>query len=154
MQPAVQLISPTYNDNPFFNELFTQLFEKKINLNGFPDAQKEMIIKIQFKAFESRYNNSNVIPYLITYGKSKAGKAILEKLNNSILLSDITILYQFRNLGIGGRVIDLIKNKLSSNQNKIILHVDKGNPALRLYQKKGFKIISKNEIQFEMEWQK
>jgi ribosomal protein S18 acetylase RimI-like enzyme len=65
---------------------------------------------------------------------------------------DIALLPEYRNAGIGARLIRDLQNEAAQTGRSLRLHVETFNPALRLYERLGFHSVSASGIYLEMEW--
>ena len=92
---------------------------------------------------------------IINLKTDKIGRIIVNRSEREIQLVDIALLPDYRNLGIGSKIIsDLIVESQNTGL-PIILQVARDNRlALKLYKKLNFKIISENEMKFSMCWEK
>ena len=59
---------------------------------------------------------------------------------------------QYHALGIGSRVLALVKRKAQEKQLAITLNVLLDNPAKQLYLRHGFVIFAENELEYAMRW--
>ena len=65
----------------------------------------------------------------------------------------ISLLPKYRGLGIGARLLDALLLLLRENGNRqASLSVQKENPALRLYQRMGFRIVAEKGTEYLMLW--
>jgi ribosomal protein S18 acetylase RimI-like enzyme len=80
------------------------------------------------------------------------GRILVDRGESSILLNDIAVLTEYRNAGIGSRLIqDLIKEATAAGK-PIMLHVLTSSPAVRLYERLGFSRTGDDGAYFEMKW--
>ncbi len=74
--------------------------------------------------------------------KREIGWLYLSKEDNSFSLFDIEIKEEFREKGYGNRILQTTLKDAFKQANKILLHVSTNNtPAIKLYEKNGFKTI-------------
>lgn len=134
---------------PLKNTEVQVIIDFNINLiNSYEDLQS-----VNYEKLISWVNhkvNSNIESYkTISFNKDNVG--FLRVINNkeSVEIDDLCIYKQFRNLGIGSKVI----NSIISNYSKpVFLYVFKKNiDALRLYNKLGFNIIEELETRYIMQ---
>lgn len=71
---------------------------------------------------------------------------------NKIHLIDISILPQFRGQGIGSFLLKGMLAEAASLDKCVFIHVEQSNPAMRLYQRLGFKLEQDDGIYLQMEW--
>jgi hypothetical protein len=76
------------------------------------------------------------------------GRLIVNRTDDGILLMDIALLPDFRNLGLGASLL----RSLQAEGKKIILHVIRSNPAVNLYQRLGFIFVGEEAFYAKMEW--
>jgi GNAT superfamily N-acetyltransferase len=69
-----------------------------------------------------------------------------------ILIVDIALLPEFRGVGIGGALFRDLLAEAAETGRQVTIHVDKFNPALRLYQRLGFQIVQDAGADWRMEW--
>ena len=71
--------------------------------------------------------------------------------NGELFINEISILKEYRNKGIGTKILE---EQLKENQSKgirTILQVFKDNPAKSLYERLGFKVYGETETHYQME---
>ncbi len=79
-----------------------------------------------------------------------AGRLSVDTYDTYLYLNNIQILPEFQGRGLGTRIIQDI---LTSAGNKSVkLRVLRGNPAKRLYERLGFKVVRETDERFWMEW--
>ena len=71
--------------------------------------------------------------------------------NNSLYLGEIQIKSTYRNRGIGTTILQCIIDRSSINYQCIWLQVLKGNPAIRLYRRLGFKTFTETKTHYKMQ---
>ncbi|MES2796825.1 MAG: GNAT family N-acetyltransferase [Bacteroidota bacterium] len=72
--------------------------------------------------------------------------------NNSRII-DISILPEYRNKGIGRKILTDILSQAQRENKKVSIHVEAFNPAMKLYESLGFEKISEtNGVNFLFEW--
>ena len=150
----IQLRRRSEIDLEFFVELFSEMKNSELSLEMLPEKVKDQIISMQFHGFErSIYANyPNLIDEVIIYISKKAGRLLLHKDENSIRIINISLLNDFRNLGIGSAILRDIVEEANKTRKSILLEVDKINPAMHLYARLGFKIIEENELKYAMKY--
>jgi ribosomal protein S18 acetylase RimI-like enzyme len=87
----------------------------------------------------------------------KDGEAIglvkLGVMSNSLHIRQFQLLPECHNLGIGSKVLTLVKKKAIQLKLPITLNVLLDNPALSLYLRQGFVVTGDNELEYQMRWQ-
>jgi ribosomal protein S18 acetylase RimI-like enzyme len=126
----------------------------ELALTGWDEAAKQGFIEMQF-ALQAQYYY-DVYPeadYLVILSDERpAGRLYLQRWEREIRIIDIAILPEFRNQGIGtGLLHDLFKEATEEGK-RVSIHVEKLNPALRLYERLGFRPIEDKGVYLLMEW--
>lgn len=68
-------------------------------------------------------------------------------------LIQVQLLPEFQRLGIGSHLIGRLQEECRLAMRPITLHVFASNPALKLYERLGFKVAEQDEHSFQMHWQ-
>jgi ribosomal protein S18 acetylase RimI-like enzyme len=85
-------------------------------------------------------------------GDWPAGRLLVLRLADEIRLADISILPEYRNAGIGRKLIEDLLVEAAVAGKPVRLHVEKSNRARRLYERLGFVEIGDTGSHFFMEW--
>ena len=90
---------------------------------------------------------------IITYDKIPVGCILVWEIDNHIHFRHFYLLLEYQNKGIGSHVLGNELKKADEAGRVTKLGVLKINPAIKLYQRLGFKVIDTNEFQYLMERQ-
>jgi GNAT superfamily N-acetyltransferase len=110
---------------------------------------------MQFKARRSWYTTAypDAVECIILRGDTPAGTMITLRTSKELRLVDIALLPEHRNCGIGAHLISNLLANAESSRIPVSLRVLQGSPAIRLYQRLGFKPRAGDEgIYLEMEY--
>ena len=140
-------------DTTFIEAVYGSTRADELNLTKWPEQQKRAFIIMQSMAQLTEYkkNYPGAIYQIIIYKKKSAGRFYTWETDNEIRLIDITLLPAFRGKGIGTHLLQELIKKSNAVQKKLSLHVEPGNPALKLYQRLGFSYIKNNGRHYYME---
>lgn len=100
--------------------------------------------------FRESFNHKLV--KIIQCDGSDIGMIKVEKRARFIFLGDIQIFRKYQNKGIGRKLITDVLEQARKNKLPVKLRVLKGNPAIRLYRRLGFKRTSTLTNCHEMTW--
>ena len=82
-----------------------------------------------------------------------AGRIIVDRRPNEIVLVDIVIAEDHRGKGVGGEIMRQLQTEATTAGKPLVLRVDKANPAAQgFYRKLGFTVTSEKDILIEMRW--
>ena len=65
---------------------------------------------------------------------------------------DIALLTEHRSAGIGGQIMEEVLDEAAAAGKPVRIHVEQNNPAMRLYNRLGFRKIGNTGIYDLMEW--
>lgn len=137
-------------DEPFLLEVFASTRAEELEGLGWDENQKLTFIKMQFLARERAY--PRVDNKIILLDGRAIGRLLVDRSETEILLTDIAILTEYRNAGIGSSLIqDLLREAAASNK-PLKLHVFETSRAVRLYERLGFRRTGVESAYLEMTW--
>ncbi|KAA3609217.1 MAG: N-acetyltransferase [Calditrichaeota bacterium] len=135
-------------------EIYASTRENELALVPWTIEQKAVFVKQQFDAQHSYYREHfSKAQFLMVLGDGEpVGRLYRDDRENEIRIIDITLLPKFRGKGIGGKILrDILAD--GKRRNVLVrIHVEKHNPALRLYRRLGFQSIEEQGIYYLMEW--
>ena len=140
----------TPEDEPFLLEVYASTRSEELEGLGWSDDQKLVFIKMQFMARERCY--PRVDNRIILLNGRPVGRILVDRGESSILLNDIAVLTEYRNAGIGSRLIQDLMKEATAAGKPIMLHVLTSSPAVRLYERLGFTRTGGDGAYFEMKW--
>jgi ribosomal protein S18 acetylase RimI-like enzyme len=141
-------------DEAFLFELYASTRADEMALVGWDKPQQESFLRMQFKAQQSSYATQfpNADYRIIVHDGRVAGRLIVDRSGEDILLIDIALLPEFRSAGIGSVLMKQLMVEAAGAQKPIKLHVETFNRARRLYERLGFRPTGDNGIYLEMVW--
>ena len=146
----LSLREATPEDEPFLLEVYASTRLEELDGFGWSDDQKQAFIKMQFLARQRTY--PRVDDRIILFEGRPVGRMLVDRNDESILLRDIALLTEFRNAGLGSRLIkDLMKEATDAGK-PIQLHVVTSSPAVRFYERLGFSRSGGDNAYLEMKW--
>jgi len=151
VQVDLLLREATPEDEPFLLEVYASTRAEELQGVGWDDNQKQAFIKMQFMARERTYPKAG--NRIIVLNGRPVGRLMVDREDALIRLRDIALLTEYRNAGIGSRLIhDLMKEATAAGK-PIELHVVSTSPAVRLYERLGFRRSSDDPAAYlQMKW--
>jgi ribosomal protein S18 acetylase RimI-like enzyme len=119
-----------------------------------PPEQKEEFLRSQFAAQTLHYkkNYDGAVYSIILVDGVSAGRLYLHERPDDLRIMDIVLTAEHRGSGIGSILLgDILERAAAANQ-AVSIHVEQYNPALRLYERLGFRNINTNGVYLLMEW--
>jgi ribosomal protein S18 acetylase RimI-like enzyme len=127
-------------DLPFLREVYGATRMDELALTTWDDAQKSAFIDMQFTAqhayYQEHYARAEFLVILVN--GIRAGRLYVNRGTDDIRIIDIALLPAARNRGIGTRILKALLAEARATRRTVSIHVEKFNPAMRLYQRLGF----------------
>lgn len=150
---VIRLRSIEPEDMPFLKILYAAI---RIDLQQMPlaTAQKEMLIDQQFQNqhFQYQTNYSGAALNLVLIKEVPIGRLYLHQRAEEIRIMDIALLPTYQNQGIGTFLLQQVLQEGRDSSKAVSLHIEKSNPALKLYKRTGFKVKGEVAFRYFMEW--
>jgi len=137
-------------DEAFLLEVYASTRIEELEPFGWDDNQKQAFIRMQFMARERIY--PRVDSRIILLNGQPVGRMLVDRGEGTILLRDIALLREYRNAGIGSQLIRDLMKEASAAGKPIALHVVATSPAVRLYERLGFRRLDGDTAYLEMKW--
>lgn len=130
------------SDLDFVRELFRSTRQEEVAQTGWPEDVQRDFIDNQFEAqhrhYEAHYSDAEWL--IVTRGGRPIGRLYLFEDENEFLIIDVTIAPDARGEGIGGAILEDIFALAAPSGKRVSIHVEKNNPARRLYLRVGFRM--------------
>lgn len=140
----------TPDDQPFLFEVYASTRIDELQGTGWPDEQKLAFIRMQFLVRER--SQPRVDDRIILLNGKPVGRMMVDRGEAAIVLRDIAVLTEYRNAGIGSRLIQDLLEEAASAGKPVQLHVVATSPAVRLYERLGFCRTGDEAAYLEMKW--
>lgn len=127
----------TPDDEAFLLEVYASTRLEELEGIGWDDNQKQAFIRMQFLARER--SQPRVDNKIILLNGRPVGRMLVDRTESPIVLRDIALLTEYRNAGIGGSLVQELMTEAASAGKPIRLHVVASSPAVRLYERLGFR---------------
>lgn len=143
------------DDDPFLFQLYSSTRLEEIAPFGWPQAQQESFLRMQFTARQRWYAMSypGAEHHIIERDGAAIGRMMVFRQPPAAVLVDIALLPEHRGKGIGGGLVQQLIRQCGQEKLPLRLQVLRTNPALRLYERLGFIPIGGDQIYIEMERQ-
>ena len=140
-------------DEAFLFELYASTRQAELDAWGWPPEMRQAFLTMQFKASQGRRQMFPDAEFqIVLLDGFSAGRMIVHRTREALLLVDIALLPQHRNAGIGTALLRRILGEAAGSKKPLRLQVLKNNRAERFYQRLGFVRTGESEMHWEMEW--
>ncbi|WP_425104209.1 N-acetyltransferase family protein [Ancylobacter sp.] len=138
--PHLSLRPETPDDAPFLAALFASVRGPEFEGNGWPEEVRDAFLAQQFRFQSAHYAHhyADADFSIVERHGAPVGRFYLHRGLTDHRIVDISLLPEARNQGLGGALLDIACAEADRLGRVASLHVDKSNPAQRLYARKGF----------------
>jgi ribosomal protein S18 acetylase RimI-like enzyme len=117
------------------------------------EAQKEAFLRHQFDAQDAwwRENYGGASFDVILVEGESAGRLYVHRGPSEIRIVDIALLPEHRGNGVGTRLLEDLLAEGDGTRKTVTIHVERMNPALRLYERLGFSVAEDKGVYLFLE---
>lgn len=147
--------SITDADLPFLARLYASTRAEEVaRAPGWSEQQKREFLQLQFDAQHRFYQEQfpRADYQIIERGGEPIGRVYTDRRDAEIRLIDIALLPAHRGGGLGRLLIEDLQEEASEQGLPLRIHVEKNNPAYRLYLRLGFETIADKGVYDLLEW--
>lgn len=143
------------DDEEFLCDVYRGTRRDEVAAFGWDEAQQDAFLNMQFTARQRAYKMqfSRARHSIILFTEIPAGRIIVDRTNDRIVLIDIAVLPEYRGQGIATHLIRQLQDEATESMKVVVLRVDKTNVAARdFYERLGFSVAGETDILNSMEW--
>lgn len=150
MVVTLQSIKP--GDEPFLYRVYAGTRQEELAPVPWTEAQKEAFLRMQFAAQHQHYQEhyQDATFSVILSDGLPAGRLYVARWPEEIRIVDIALLPEHRNAGIGTSLLEALISESECAGKPLSVHVERFNPALRLYERLGFEKVADKGVYFLM----
>jgi ribosomal protein S18 acetylase RimI-like enzyme len=117
------------------------------------DAQKDAFLRAQFDAQDAWWheNYAEASFDVIVVDGEPAGRLYVHRGPSEIRIVDIALLPEHRGDGVGTRLLEDLLAEGDASGKSVTIHVERMNPALRLYERLGFALAEDRGVYLFLE---
>lgn len=151
--PSIALRPITADDTELLYRIYAGTRTEELAPVPWTQEQKDAFLEMQFRAQHADYqrNYPDAAYDVIECDGVAAGRLYVHRLPAEIRVIDIAMLPDFRGNGIGTQLLSELIREAGSAGKPLSIHVEKQNPAMRLYQRLGFVPIGDTGVYLLME---
>ncbi len=154
MDQTIKLRPELPEDAAFLQRLYASTRTEEMKLVPWNDFQKKAFLQMQFDAQSTHYHRyyPRASYDVILLDGHAIGRLYVHRDEDGINLIDIALLPEHRGAGIGGRLLNDLLSQAAAERKPVRIHVERENPAMRLYTRLGFRKIEDQGVYYFMEW--
>lgn len=148
------LVTATPADEPLLLAIYAGTREYELSLVDWDDDRKREFVEMQFRAQDHAYHQNylNASFDLILVDGEPVGRLYVARWLDEIRIIDIALLAAYRGRGIGGKLLADLQAEAAAARLPLRIHVERYNPALRLYDRLGFRMLEDRGVYLFLEW--
>jgi GNAT superfamily N-acetyltransferase len=139
---ALQLRPAGPEDAEFLFTVYASTRAEELAQTSWSEAEKASFLRSQFDAQHRCYRESYAgasFDVILVEGRP-AGRLYVERGTEEIRVIDVALLPEFRGQGVGGRLLANLIREAAERGLPVRIHVERFNPALRFYERLGFRV--------------
>ena len=144
----------TPEDMAFLYTVYAHTRTEELAVVDWTEAQKDAFLRTQFNAqhhaYQETYQGADFL--IILMNDQPIGRLYLGRWEKEIRIIDIALLPEYRGAGIGSAILkDMLAEGMHAAK-RVTTHVEMFNPALRLYERLGFRRLGEHGVYYFMGW--
>ena len=141
-------------DLPLLALVYASTRLEEVAQSGWPLETQHQFLAHQFDAQHRHYRQHYPAAewLVIELAGTAAGRLYIEEWPDQIRLIDIALLPDHRGGGAGSAILSDLMDMAAAAEKPLTIHVEKNNPAMRLYRRLGFMPIDEHGVYDLMEW--
>jgi ribosomal protein S18 acetylase RimI-like enzyme len=134
------------SDMDFLYQVYESTRWEELQQASWSDDQRREFLLMQFQAQHQHYQQhyAEADYQIIEITGQSAGRLYLDHREDEIRIVDISLLPEYRNTGVGTQILRDVLAQATERKVPVLIHVEKNNPALALYQRLGF--VTKEDV--------
>lgn len=130
----------TQEDTEFNYRVYYSTREEELAKSGWTEEEKANFVRMQFNLQNTQYTQyyKGATFEVISLDGTPVGRLFLHETSLELRIMDIAILPEFRNKGIGTKILNDLVHGAHSRNKTLSIHVEIYNPAQKLYERLGF----------------
>ena len=128
MEPNISRRTASETDDEFLFDLYCSTRSTEVAQFGWQPEQVEAFMRMQFTMRQRAYKMQfpSAVHEVIVFGKMPAGRLIVDRSGERILLTDIAVLPQLQGKGIASHLVRELQDEAAALGLPLVLHVDIG----------------------------
>ena len=142
-------------DQPLLTRIYTSTRTEELAPVPWSNAEKAAFLDMQFRAQHAHYQQyyPDADWLIVTRDGEDIGRLYLERLPEQHRIIDIAFLPEYRGRGLGAALLRDLLDEAAAACRQVEIHVEKQNPAMRLYRRLGFVTEEDKGVYDLMRWQ-
>jgi ribosomal protein S18 acetylase RimI-like enzyme len=151
---SLGLRAATDDDEPFLISVYAGTRNQELSCVPWTDEEKAAFVQMQYASQDRCYreNYSGTSFDVILVDDRPIGRLYVARWSSEIRIVDIALLPDWCNRGLGTSLLRQLQAEAQASDKPLRIHVERFNPALRLYARLGFQQIEDRGVHLFLEW--
>jgi ribosomal protein S18 acetylase RimI-like enzyme len=151
--PSISLRPVEAGDEPFLLRVYASTRADELALVPWSDAEKDAFLRQQFDAQARQYREhyDGATFDVIEVDGRRGGRLYVARWEDEIRIIDLSLLPEHRGVGIGTRLLRELLEEGARTGKTVSIHVERLNPARRLYERLGFAVVEDKGVYLFLE---
>jgi ribosomal protein S18 acetylase RimI-like enzyme len=151
--PDIARRCATPDDQGFLSALYASTRTEELAPVPWPEEQKAAFLAQQFAAQSRHYaeHYADASFEVVLVDGEAAGRLIVARWEGEIRIVDIALLPAYRGRGVGTTLLAPLLREADAGGARVSIHVERYNPALRLYARLGFAPVADEGVYLKLE---
>ncbi|CAG0931219.1 diamine N-acetyltransferase [Thermoflexales bacterium] len=152
--PQVTLRPITGDDLALLAQIYASTRAEELAQTDWTDEQKAAFLRQQFDAQHQYYqaNYPRAQFQMVEEAGAPIGRLYVDRWEDQIRIMDVALLPAYRGRGVGTQLLEQILAEGRQLQLPVTIHVERFNPALRLYERLGFRVEEDKGVYLFLKW--
>ena len=141
-------------DLPFLFGLYASTRAQEVAATGWPPEEQMQFLQRQFQAQHHHYTTyyPDAEWLVVEHEDHAVGRLYVEEWPSQFRIIDVALVPEAQGKGFGSALLDDIFGRARNLGKKVSIHVEKNNPAMRLYRRLGFTKAEDKGVYDLLEW--
>ena len=141
-------------DAEFLYQLYASTREEELSRVPWLPSQKDAFLRMQFRAQSAYYGQvyPNLESGIVMVEGKDAGRLLVAESETELHIVDISMLPEYRNAGIGTRLIRGVFDRAALSEKVVGIDVEIFNRARKLYDRLGFEETGREGVYAHLRW--
>ncbi len=141
-------------DAPFLERVYGSTRAEELAAVPWSEEQKAAFVAQQFAARTAHYaqHYPGMTRDVVVVDGVDAGQLLVDRWEREIRIVDVALLPEHRGGGAGTELLMALMEEARAAGKALSIHVERMNPALRLYERLGFAPVADEGVYVRMEW--
>ena len=152
----ISLRPESAEDDDFLRALYASTRAHEMAVAGWTAAQQDVFLRSQFDLQRHHYraHYPGATFDIILLDAVPVGRIYVHRAHDEIRLIDVALVPDARGRGIGTRLVEWLLAAAIERNATVTLNVEPYNPARRLYERSGFRVVEEDPTNLFMKWRR